>query len=154
MHLFDRATLFYRGNAIVGGDCQSPLDWRWRTNRLRVVSSGTELLPRANFRESMNLAALWKLPVSFVCENNLYAMGTRLDDLHSLTDLARKAAGYGVPAAAVDGMDVLGVEKAAQSAVEQIRSGGGPYFLECRTYRLRAHSMYDPELPSQSRSGS
>jgi pyruvate dehydrogenase E1 component alpha subunit/2-oxoisovalerate dehydrogenase E1 component len=94
----------------------------------------------------MNLASLWKLPVLFVCENNRYAMGTRLDFSHSVTDLSKKAAAYCVPAAAVDGMDVLAVEGAAKSAVQRVRSGEGPYFLECRTYRFRAHSMYDPEL--------
>jgi TPP-dependent pyruvate/acetoin dehydrogenase alpha subunit len=94
----------------------------------------------------MNLAALWKLPMLFVCENNRYAMGTRLDYSHSLTDLSKKAAAYCVPASAIDGMDVLAVEEAAKSAVRQVRSGEGPYFLECRTYRFRAHSMYDPEL--------
>jgi pyruvate dehydrogenase E1 component alpha subunit/2-oxoisovalerate dehydrogenase E1 component len=94
----------------------------------------------------MNLASLWKLPVLFVCENNRYAMGTRLDFSHSVTDLSKKAAGYCVPASAVDGMDVLAVEEAATSAAEFVRSGKGPYFLECRTYRFRAHSMYDPEL--------
>jgi pyruvate dehydrogenase E1 component alpha subunit/2-oxoisovalerate dehydrogenase E1 component len=81
-----------------------------------------------------------------VCENNRYAMGTRLDFSHSLTDLSKKAGAYCVPAAAVDGMDVLAVEEAAESAAEFVRSGKGPYFLECRTYRFRAHSMYDPEL--------
>jgi pyruvate dehydrogenase E1 component alpha subunit len=94
----------------------------------------------------MNLAALWKLPLLFVCENNRYAMGTRLDFSHSSIDLSKKAAPYSVPAMAVDGMDVLGVEDAAKTGTEYVRSGEGPYFLECRTYRFRAHSMYDPEL--------
>jgi TPP-dependent pyruvate/acetoin dehydrogenase alpha subunit len=98
------------------------------------------------FHECLNLAALWKLPVLFVCENNLYAMGTRLDLAQSTTDVARKAAVYGIDAASVDGMDVLAVETAAQRAVKSIRAGAGPVFLECRTYRFRAHSMYDPEL--------
>jgi len=98
------------------------------------------------FHESINLAALWKLPVLFVCENNRYAMGTHLDFSHSTLDLSKKAASYGVAASWVDGMDVLAVEASAAKVCEYIRAGNGPYFLECRTYRFRAHSMYDPEL--------
>ena len=94
----------------------------------------------------MNLAALWQLPVLFCCENNLYAMGTALDRAQAQTDLALRAASYGMPAWPVDGMDVLAVEHAARTAAEAVRAGGGPHFLELRTYRFRAHSMYDPEL--------
>jgi pyruvate dehydrogenase E1 component alpha subunit/2-oxoisovalerate dehydrogenase E1 component len=94
----------------------------------------------------MNLAALWQVPVLFVCENNLYAMGTALRLSESVTDLTTKAASYAVAAAAVDGMDVLAVEAAAHQAADAVRAGTGPYFLECRTYRFRAHSMFDAEL--------
>jgi TPP-dependent pyruvate/acetoin dehydrogenase alpha subunit len=94
----------------------------------------------------MNLAALWHLPVLFCCENNLYAMGTALDRSESQTRLTLKAASYEMPAWEVDGMDVLAVEEAARNAVESVRSGGGPHFLELRTFRFRAHSMFDPEL--------
>jgi TPP-dependent pyruvate/acetoin dehydrogenase alpha subunit len=94
----------------------------------------------------MNLAALWQLPVLFACENNLYAMGTALERSESETDLALKAAAYEVPAWHADGMDVLAVEEAAHRAAGMVRDGGGPCFLELRTYRFRAHSMYDPEL--------
>lgn len=94
----------------------------------------------------MNLAALWNLPVLFICENNLYAMGTALERHQSQTDIALKAAGYGVPAEVADGMDVVAVETTTRAAVEQVRTGHGPYLIECRTYRFRAHSMYDPEL--------
>jgi TPP-dependent pyruvate/acetoin dehydrogenase alpha subunit len=94
----------------------------------------------------MNLADLWRLPVLFCCENNLYAMGTALARSESETDLTAKASSYSVPARQVDGMDVLAVEEAVRDAVSEIRSGGGPIFLEFRTYRFRAHSMYDPEL--------
>jgi pyruvate dehydrogenase E1 component alpha subunit len=97
------------------------------------------------FHETLNLAALWRLPVLFCCENNLYAMGTALDRSESEVDLVRKAAGYGLPARSVDGMDVLAVEAAAREAVDEVRAGNGPVFLELRTYRFRAHSMYDPE---------
>jgi TPP-dependent pyruvate/acetoin dehydrogenase alpha subunit len=102
--------------------------------------------PEGEFHECLNLAALWNLPVLFCCENNLYAMGTALDRSESETDLALKAASYEMTAWSVDGMDVLAVEHSARRAVEAIRAGGGPIFLECRTYRFRAHSMYDPEL--------
>ncbi len=94
----------------------------------------------------MNLAALWRLPVLFCCENNLYAMGTALDRSEAETDLALRAAGYGMPAWPVDGMDVLAVEDAARrAALERPRRRAVPCFLELRTYRFRAHSMYDPE---------
>jgi TPP-dependent pyruvate/acetoin dehydrogenase alpha subunit len=111
-----------------------------------VCFFGEGAMAEGEFHESLNLAALWKLPVLFCCENNLYAMGTALDRSESETDLARKAAAYEVPAWTVDGMDVEAVEDAATRAVESIRGGGGPHFLEMKTYRFRAHSMYDPEL--------
>ena len=98
------------------------------------------------FHEAMNLAALWKLPVLFVCENNYFAMGSPLSITESVTDFTVKAAAYGIPAEAVDGMDVLAVEAAAHKAVAGIRAGNGPFFIEARTYRFRAHSMFDPEL--------
>jgi TPP-dependent pyruvate/acetoin dehydrogenase alpha subunit len=84
--------------------------------------------------------------VLFVCENNLYAMGTALKLAQAVTDLAQKAASYAIAAMPVDGMDVLAVETAAQNAAAAVRAGEGPYFLECRTYRFRAHSMFDAEL--------
>ena len=98
------------------------------------------------FHEAMNLAALWHLPVLFCCENNQYAMGTSVVRTHAETDLAGRASSYGMPAAAIDGMDVVAVGEAATAAVAAIRSGEGPRFLELQTYRFRAHSMYDPEL--------
>jgi pyruvate dehydrogenase E1 component alpha subunit/2-oxoisovalerate dehydrogenase E1 component len=107
---------------------------------------GDGAVAEGGFHESMNLAALWQLPVLFVCENNLYAMGTALKLSQSVTDLALKASNYAVPAVAVDGMDVLAVEAEAQKGAAHVRAGQGPYFLECRTYRFRAHSMYDAEL--------
>jgi pyruvate dehydrogenase E1 component alpha subunit/2-oxoisovalerate dehydrogenase E1 component len=151
MHLFDAKTRFYGGNAIVGGGLPIAVGLAL-ADKLRGQAPvtcclfGDGAVAEGEFHESMNLAALWKLPVLFVCENNRYAMGTRLDFSHSLTDLSQKAAAYCVPSAAVDGMDVLAVEEAAHTAAESVRSGNGPYFLECRTYRFRAHSMYDPEL--------
>jgi pyruvate dehydrogenase E1 component alpha subunit len=94
----------------------------------------------------MNLAALWNLPVLFCCENNLYAMGTALARSESQVDIALKAASYEMPAWQIDGMDVLAVREATHRACASIRGGGGPHLIEFRTYRFRAHSMYDPEL--------
>jgi pyruvate dehydrogenase E1 component alpha subunit len=151
MHLFDARTRFYGGNAIVGAGLPVAVglalaDKMRGRAQVTCCFFGDGAVAEGEFHESMNLAALWKLPVLFVCENNRYAMGTRLDFSHSVTDLTRKAGAYCVPAGAVDGMDVLAVEEAAQAAAERVRAGDGPYFLECRTYRFRAHSMYDPEL--------
>jgi pyruvate dehydrogenase E1 component alpha subunit len=94
----------------------------------------------------MNLAALWKLPVAFCCENNFYAMGTALARSESQTDLCVKAAAFGVPTRKADGMDVVAVHDAAREAVAHVRAGAGPFFVEFQTYRYRAHSMFDPDL--------
>jgi TPP-dependent pyruvate/acetoin dehydrogenase alpha subunit len=107
---------------------------------------GEGAVAEGEFHESLNLAALWKLPVLFVCENNLYAMGTALALSESETDIHAKAASYRIPSEAVDGMDVVAVEAAANRAAGTVRAGEGPRFLECRTYRFRAHSMFDPQL--------
>jgi pyruvate dehydrogenase E1 component alpha subunit len=111
-----------------------------------VCFFGEGAVAEGEFHESLNLAALWRLPVLFLCENNLYAMGTALARSESQVDLARKATSYDIPATRVDGMDVLAVAAAARAAVEVIRAGGGPRFLELATYRFRAHSMFDAEL--------
>jgi pyruvate dehydrogenase E1 component alpha subunit len=150
MHLFDRPTHFYGGNAIVGGGLPLAVglalaDHLARRANVTVCFFGEGAVAEGEFHESMNLAALWRLPVLFCCENNLYAMGTALGRSESQTDLALKAAGYRVPAWTVDGMDVVAVEDAARMAVEAVRAGGGPHFLELQTYRFRAHSMYDPD---------
>jgi len=150
MHLFDRDTRFYGGNAIVGGGI--PLaaglalaDAMQGRRQVTACFFGEGAVAEGEFHETMNLAALWRLPVLFCCENNLYAMGTALERSEAVTDLSTRAAGYGMPAWPVDGMDVLAVADAARRAVVQVRDGGGPLFLELRTYRFRAHSMYDPE---------
>ena len=150
MHLFDVEHRFFGGNAIVGGGLPiaAGLALADRLQRRRRVSAcffGEGAVAEGEFHETMNLAALWRLPVLFCCENNLFAMGTALDRSESETNLAYKAATYQMPAWTVDGMDVLAVEDAARRAVTEIRAGGGPVFLELRTYRFRAHSMYDPE---------
>lgn len=151
MHLFDASRRFYGGNAIVGGGLPIAVglglaDKLQNRQRITVCFFGDGAVAEGAFHESLNLAGLWKLPVLFLCENNLYAMGTALARHQSQLDISLKAAGYGVSAAAVDGMDVLAVEAATRLALESVRSGAGPYLLEARTYRFRAHSMYDAEL--------
>jgi len=150
MHLFDAATRFYGGNAIVAGGLPVAVglalaDKMVGRERVTACFFGDGAVAEGEFHESLNLAALWQLPVLFVCENNLYAMGTALRYSESQTDLALKAAGYEIPAWAADGMDALAVAEGARRAVDAVRSGGGPHFLELRTYRFRAHSMFDPE---------
>jgi pyruvate dehydrogenase E1 component alpha subunit len=98
------------------------------------------------FHEALNLAALWRLPVLFLCENNLYAMGTALSRSEASIDLVAKAAGYGIEGAAINGMNVLAVHEAAQEAARRVRETRSPRFLELHTYRFRAHSMFDTEL--------
>lgn len=151
MHIFDRKTRFYGGNAIVGGGLPLAVgvalgDKMQGRNTVTACFFGDGAVDEGEFHESMNLAALWRLPVLFVCENNLYAMGMALQRAEAETNLVAKAAGYRMAGVAVDGMDVVAVEGAARNAVEQIRSGSGPQFLECRTYRFRAHSMFDAQL--------
>jgi TPP-dependent pyruvate/acetoin dehydrogenase alpha subunit len=117
-------------------------------NRQQVTACffGEGAVAEGEFHESLNLAALWQLPVLFICENNFYAMGTALDRSESETDIHAKANGYHIPSEVVDGMNIVEVEAATRRAISAIRSNGGPYFLECRTYRFRAHSMFDPQL--------
>lgn len=151
MHLFDAEHRLYGGNAIVGGGLPVAVglalaDQMQKQERVTCCCFGEGAMAEGEFHESMNLAALWQLPVLFVCENNYYAMGTALNRSESVIDLSRKAASYGVEAAKVDGMDVIAVAAAAQKAIAQIRERSGPYFLECQTYRFRPHSMFDPEL--------
>jgi pyruvate dehydrogenase E1 component alpha subunit len=151
MHLFDAPTRFYGGNAIVGGGLPLAVGFALAdklAGREQVTACffGEGAVAEGEFHESLNLAALWKLPVLFCCENNLYAMGTALARSESETDLCLKAAAFEIPAWPVDGMDVLAVENATRRAASAVRGGGGPHFLEYRTYRFRAHSMYDPEL--------
>ena len=151
MHFFDATRRFYGGLAIVGGGLPVAVglalaDHLQQRRRVTACFFGDGAVAEGEFHESLNLAALWKLPVLFLCENNLYAMGTALGRHQSQTDIARKADAYAISADAVDGMDVLAVEAATRKAVNFVRQGGGPYFIEYRTYRFRAHSMYDAEL--------
>lgn len=151
MHLFDLKTRFFGGYAVVGEG--PPLavglalaDKMQAKPNVSVCVFGEGAIAEGSFHESMNLAALWQLPVLFLCENNFYAMGTALELSESQTDLCAKAVSYKVPAVRVNGMDVVAVHETVKQAVKQIRDGNGPHFIECQTYRYRAHSMYDPEL--------
>ena len=151
MHLFDAATRFYGGNAIVGGGLPLAVglalaDKMRGIARVTACFFGDGAVAEGAFHESLNLAALWQLPVLFCCENNRYGMGTALERAESETNLARKAAAYRIDAAQVDGMDVAAVYEAAAAAAAKVRAGEGPRFLELLTYRYRAHSMFDPDL--------
>ena len=151
MHIFDVSHRFYGGNAIVGGGLPVAIglglaEKLAKRDAVAACFFGEGAVAEGEFHETLNLATRWRLPVLFVCENNLYAMGTALARSEAVTDIRAKAAAYGMSALAVDGMDVLAVEAAAFKAVAAIRSGAGPQFLECRTYRFRAHSMFDAQL--------
>lgn len=151
MHLFDVSRRFYGGNAIVGGGLPLAVglalaDMLQGVRRVTACVFGEGAMAEGAFHESMNLAALWQLPVLFCCENNLYAMGTALARSESQTDLCAKAASYKVATFRADGMDVRAVFDTVSRAAQQVRVGGGPAFVELQTYRFRAHSMFDPDL--------
>jgi len=151
MHLFDAARRFYGGNAIVGGGLPLAVglalaDKLQGIARVTACFFGEGAMAEGAFHEAINLAALWRLPVLFCCENNLYAMGTALARSESQTDLCAKATSYRVAAVKADGMDVRAVHEATRQAAQQVRAGAGPFFLEYATYRFRAHSMFDPDL--------
>lgn len=151
MHLFSAGRNFYGGNAIVGGGL--PLatglalaDRMQGSDAVTACFFGEGAVAEGEFHEAMNLAALWGLPVLFVCENNGYAMGTALAISEAETDISVKARSYGIESSVVDGMDVVAVEAAARKALKAVATTGKPQFLECRTYRFRAHSMFDAQL--------
>ena len=151
MHLFDAGRRFYGGNAIVAGGIPTAAglafaDAQLKRNRVTACYFGEGAIAEGAFHETMNMAQLWKLPVLFCCENNGYAMGTSIDRELSDINLITLAESYRVTAASADGMDVLACHTAMTRAVDHIRTEGGPFFLEFRTYRFRPHSMFDPEL--------
>ncbi|HKN10743.1 MAG TPA: pyruvate dehydrogenase (acetyl-transferring) E1 component subunit alpha [Pseudomonadota bacterium] len=151
MHIFDSATRFYGGNAIVGGGLPLAVgtalgDKMLQRNSVTACFFGDGAVDEGSFHESMNLASLWKLPVLFVCENNLYAMGMAVERADADTDIGHKGVAYHMPGEVVDGMDVVAVEAAARRLVAQVRESTVPCLLECRTYRFRAHSMFDAQL--------
>jgi pyruvate dehydrogenase E1 component alpha subunit len=151
MHLFDVARRFYGGNAIVAGGIPIAVglalaDKMSGRSRVTACFFGDGAVAEGAFHESMNMAALWKLPVLFLCENNQYAMGTALARHQSQENLALKSQSYRMESERVDGMDVLAVAAVARRAIDYVRRGSGPFFVELITYRFRAHSAYDPEL--------
>lgn len=151
MHLFDASRRFYGGNAIVGGGLPISVGLAL-AQKLKHESAitacffGEGAVAEGEFHESVNLAALWRLPVLFLCENNMYAMGTALERSESEIDIAAKARAYRIVAETVNGMNVFAVEEAVRSATARVRSGNGPVLLELRTYRFRGHSMFDAQL--------
>jgi pyruvate dehydrogenase E1 component alpha subunit len=151
MHLFSRELRFYGGHAIVGGGLPVAVgvalaDKLRATGAITCVFFGDGAVAEGECHESLNLASLWKLPVLFVCENNRYAMGTALEREHAETELYKKATAHRVAAEVVDGMDVVAVAEVARRSIDRVRETSAPVFLECMTYRFRAHSMFDPEL--------
>jgi len=151
MHLFDAKLRLYGGNAIVAGGLPLAVglalaDKLQGVRRVTACFFGEGAMAEGAFHEALNLAALWKVPALFCCENNLYAMGTALARSESQTDLCAKAGSYGVPTAKVDGQDIVAVHEAAKKAQQHVRAGKGPFFVEFQTYRYRAHSMFDPDL--------
>jgi pyruvate dehydrogenase E1 component alpha subunit len=151
MHFFDVSRRFYGGYAIVGGGLPVAVglalaDAMRGEPFVTACYFGDGAVVEGEFHESMNLAALWRLPVLFLYENNLYAMGTAIERAQAQLDMELRARGYGVPAHVVDGMNVVAVEEATRRGLEAIRNGEGPQLVEFKTYRFRAHSMADPDL--------
>jgi pyruvate dehydrogenase E1 component alpha subunit len=149
MHFFDKEHNFLSGTGIVGGQLPIATGAGLAINyqggdQVCMCFFGDGSVAQGVFHESLNLASLWKLPVIYVCENNLYAMGTALTRTQAVTDLYRKAEGYGMPGEQVDGMDVVAVREAALRAVDRARREKTPTLIETRTYRFRGHSMRDP----------
>lgn len=151
MHLFDAKTKFYGGNAIVAGHLPMALGMalaskKQKKNNITCCFFGEGAAAEGEFHETMNLAALWQVPLLLVCENNFYAMGTAIRYSHSELQLEIKGPAYGIETVTVDGMDLLAMMDAANKAAEKVRTTGKPFFLVCNTYRFRAHSMFDAEL--------
>jgi pyruvate dehydrogenase E1 component alpha subunit len=151
MHLFDAGRRLFGGSAIVAGALPMAAGFalaeRLRgSDRIAACFFGEGAMAEGEFHEAANLAALWRLPLLMLCENNLYAMGTALERSESNPDLCEKVRAYRIPAESVDGMNVAAVRDAMRAAVACVRGGQGPMFVEFRTYRFRAHSMFDAEL--------
>lgn len=150
MHLYDKETNFFGGSAIVANGLPMAvglaLAYKMQnTNHIACCFFGEGAVDEGEFHESMNLASLWKLPVLFVCENNRYSMGMPFELAEAETDLVKKAVGYKVESTTANGMDVMEVLNVSKRVINYVREQQKPYFLECQTYRYRAHSMFDPE---------
>lgn len=150
MHLYDVSKGFLGGYAIVGAHLPLAVGLglaskMQKQDSVTLCIFGDGSVAEGEFHEALNLAVLWKTPVVFFCENNLYGMGVPLQESLS-TGISRLAAAYNMPSVQINGMDVLEVHREARRAVDHCRSGSGPYFIEAMTYRYRGHSMSDPEL--------
>ncbi|MEM1258011.1 MAG: pyruvate dehydrogenase (acetyl-transferring) E1 component subunit alpha [Bacteroidota bacterium] len=150
MHIFSKEYRFYGGHGIVGG--QIPLgaglafaDKYFKRDAVTLCYMGDGAVRQGSLHETFNLAMLWQLPVVFICENNGYAMGTSVARTAYSTDIWKLGLGYEMPCAPVDGMDPAIVAKEMDKAIERARTGGGPTFLEMKTYRYRGHSMSDAQ---------
>ncbi|MGC9238977.1 MAG: thiamine pyrophosphate-dependent enzyme [Acidithiobacillus sp.] len=149
MHLFDRERRFLGGYAIVGETFPIALGAAYAVAYRQLPEAvlcffGDGAVNQGTFHESLNMAALWRLPILLVCENNRYQIGTEIHRHSAVTEIYKRACGYGIPAEKVDGMDVLAVHEATRRALARVRAGEGPQFLEMETYRFRGHSMADP----------
>jgi len=149
MHLFDKRRHFLGGHAIVGGQIPLAVGAAFASKyleqpRVTLCFFGEAAVNIGSFHESLNLAALWKLPVVFICENNRFGMGTPIERASSLYDLSQKACAYNMARTWVDGMDVLAVREVLKEAVERARKESAPTLIEARTYRFMGHSMSDP----------
>jgi pyruvate dehydrogenase E1 component alpha subunit len=150
MHLADKNLKFWGGHAIVGAHIALStgiaLANQYRgEDAVTLCFFGDGATNIGYFHEAVNLAAVWDLPIVFICENNQYGMGTSIDRASAVPEMRQKAEGYNIPNARVDGMELMAVREATAKAIEHARSGKGPYFLESLTYRFRGHSMGDPE---------
>jgi len=149
MHIADFSVGMLGATAVVGAGIPiamgAGLSIKLRgTDQVTACFFGDGASNQGTFHEAINMAAIWKLPVIFVCENNLYAMGTRQSIVMLKENIADRAVAYGIPGVAVDGNDVLAVYEAAHKAVERARKGEGPTLIECKTYRHKGHSRIDP----------
>ncbi len=155
MHMADVEKNFWGGHAIVGSHLPIAAglalgDIYQGNDGVTICMFGDGATNIGYFHEALNLSKVWNLPVLWVCENNQYGMGTSVERASAVPEIRQKAEGYGIPNSRVEGMDVLTVREAALEAIERVRSGEGPYFMEITTYRYRGHSMGDPERYRQS----
>ncbi|HVR75636.1 MAG TPA: pyruvate dehydrogenase (acetyl-transferring) E1 component subunit alpha [Planctomycetota bacterium] len=149
MHMFSAATNYLGGHGIVGGQIPLALGVAWKIkyrgeDRVMQVYLGEAAVNQGAFHESLNMAALWQLPLVVIVENNRFGMGTAWERASSLYDISQKASAYAMPSGIADGMDILDMYRVTSEAVDRARSGGGPTLIEARTYRFVGHSMSDP----------
>jgi pyruvate dehydrogenase E1 component alpha subunit len=155
MHMANTDKNFWGGHAIVGAHLPIATglalgDHYQKNGGVTICMFGDGATNIGFFHEALNLSKVWKLPVLWVCENNQYGMGTAVERASAVSEIRQKAEGYGIPNSRIDGMDLMAVREAGQEAIDRIRAGNGPIFLEIITYRYRGHSMGDPERYRES----